>query len=240
MMSAEVHALTGAYVLDALTGDERAAFEAHLSECEACAVEVAELRATTTRLATAAAADAPPRLRENVLARISEVRQVGPGGAVPVLAHHRPARRLLTRLTAAAAALLLVATTVLGVLLVRERQATDDAERRATAMSSLLRAPDAEFAAQNGETGRLTVVFSRAQDRMMVFAADLPPAPSGYDYQAWAIGDDVISAGLLVPANGTALLEASLGTAEALGVTIEPAGGSPRPTTPPIMRVNLQ
>lgn len=48
---ADVHALTGAYVLDAVSDVEHAEFERHLTRCETCAQEVAELRETATRLA---------------------------------------------------------------------------------------------------------------------------------------------------------------------------------------------
>jgi len=47
----DVHALAGAYALDALTELERAAFGRHVADCESCTVEVAELSETATRLA---------------------------------------------------------------------------------------------------------------------------------------------------------------------------------------------
>jgi len=46
----EVHALAGAYALDALDPFERRGYEAHLRECEPCRREVAELQATAARL----------------------------------------------------------------------------------------------------------------------------------------------------------------------------------------------
>jgi anti-sigma factor RsiW len=36
-MTADLHTLTGAYVLHALSESERAAFERHLADCAACA-----------------------------------------------------------------------------------------------------------------------------------------------------------------------------------------------------------
>ena len=58
MTAAEVHTLTGAYVLDAVTDLERAAFDRHVAECPACAAEVREFRETTARLG--ATMDAAP------------------------------------------------------------------------------------------------------------------------------------------------------------------------------------
>src|SRR5688500_12449230 len=77
-MSADVHALAGAYALDALPSDERAFFERHLAMCEACRNEVAELTETAARLGSAAAVAPPPALRDRVLAAANVTRQLPP------------------------------------------------------------------------------------------------------------------------------------------------------------------
>jgi anti-sigma factor RsiW len=41
MTSPDIHALGGAYALDAVDDLERVAFDRHLAECETCALEVA-------------------------------------------------------------------------------------------------------------------------------------------------------------------------------------------------------
>ncbi|NKE62613.1 anti-sigma factor, partial [Lentzea sp. PSKA42] len=61
--SADLHTLTGAYAVNALSDTERAAFETHLIRCESCATEVAELAATATRLGAAVDFPPPPQLR---------------------------------------------------------------------------------------------------------------------------------------------------------------------------------
>src|SRR3954469_14451175 len=73
---AEVHALIGAYALDALDDLERARFERHLAACVPCRDEVSGLRRTAVRLADAAAVPPPPRVREQVLARARITPQV--------------------------------------------------------------------------------------------------------------------------------------------------------------------
>lgn len=236
-MNADVHALTGAYVLDAVTDLERVEFERHLTDCATCTQEVAELRATATRLGTAAATQPPAGLRDAVFAGIREVRQEAPRLAPT---RRRPTGRLAVRLTAAAAALLLVASVALGVLFARQQDATDQAEQRASAMASLLVADDAAVATEHGDTGTVSVVFSREQDRMLMLAEDMAPAPSGHDYQAWAIASDFRSVGLVTPQDGAANLESGgLGDAASIGITVEPAGGSAQPTTDPVMVVDL-
>ena len=45
----DLHTLAGAYVLDAVTAGERAAFAGHLAGCEQCRQEIREFRAATAR-----------------------------------------------------------------------------------------------------------------------------------------------------------------------------------------------
>ncbi|MFL6141404.1 MAG: anti-sigma factor domain-containing protein [Labedaea sp.] len=240
-MSPDVHALTGAYVLDAVPELERAAFERHLAECDACAQEVRELRETATRLGQTATAEPPPGLRSAVLARISEVRQLPP--EQPPGGQRSPGRARLTLwLTSSAAAVLLVVATVLGVLLVRERGALDDARQSATSLSSILDAGDVKASAAKVDSGgSALVVTSRAQNRGLILASGLAEPPSGHVYQAWLRDStgDMHPAGLL-PGAGTARLDLNdVNTANGVGLTVEPAGGSPAPTTGPVMLVDL-
>ncbi len=73
-MSADIHSLVGAFALDAVDDLERAAVDRHLRECDACRIEVAELREAAARLADGAWSVPPPRLRENVLAAVATTR----------------------------------------------------------------------------------------------------------------------------------------------------------------------
>ncbi|MFL6126489.1 RskA family anti-sigma factor, partial [Actinophytocola sp.] len=112
MTSPDIHALTGAYALDAVAGVERADFERHLAECESCAQEVHELQETAARLALAATEIPPPHLKNQVMAQIRTVRQLPPDTTVVPLRRRSPAQRL----TAVAAAVFLVAAAALGVV----------------------------------------------------------------------------------------------------------------------------
>ena len=241
-MSPDVHALTGAYVLDAVSDLERANFERHLAECEACAQEVRELRETTTRLGRAASAEPPPHLKGQVLNAIRTVRQLPPEVHFTP-ARHRAGPRWALRLTTAAAAVLLVIASVLGILLVRSSDSLDETRQYADSLSSILQARDARVAGGTaGAGGAATVVYSRSQDRALVLASGMPDAGGGKDYQAWLIGadDQMRSVGLL-PHSGSATLSLKdVASAKGFGVTIEPTGGSKAPTLPPIMTVAFQ
>lgn len=237
-MTADVHALTGAYVLDAVSDRERDEFERHLRECEACAQEVYELRETATRLGRAAAAVPPPALRSSVMAQIRTVRQDPPQASVTPLRRRRSSWAL--RMTSAAAAVLLVAATFLGVLLVEARDAANTSEAQAAAMASILRAGDAQVTSDGDENGRMTILASRSADRMLLLADDLPAPPEGQDYQAWTLGDDQTRSVGLLPDGGTATLEVNgIGSASEAAITLEPTGGSSEPTGDPVMTFEL-
>jgi anti-sigma-K factor RskA len=231
MTTADIHALTGAYALDAVSGAERAAFERHLAECESCTQEVRELRETATRLALAAAEDPPPALKGRVLNQIKAVRQLPPETTVTPLRRGRD--KLALRLTSIAAAVLFVAAAALGVLVVRQNDELDQAQAQAAEMSEILRAGDAQvLTVDKGDQGRMTVAMSRSENRMLLLTDGLRNPPEGKDFQVWTGHEGtMISAGFLTPENGQALLEISgFGDADAIGVTLEPDGGSDSPT----------
>ncbi|MDX3075696.1 anti-sigma factor [Streptomyces sp. MI02-7b] len=249
---AELHTLTGAYALDALDRHERAEFEHHLTECEPCALEVRELTATAARLGLAAAEPVPPRMKDEVMRRIATVRQEPPRVTEPVPVRDRrrvrraaPRTPLLTRFALAAC---LVAAAALGGVAVWQqqqlgdaRQETREAQAGAESVARVLAAPDAA-----ATTGKLsggasgTVVVSRSQDRAVFFAQGLPALSGGRVYQLWFsdTGGTMRSAGLVPrPTPGTSeavLLDGPVGDASGMGITVEPAGGSPRPTTQPL------
>ena len=66
-----LHGLSGAYVVDALDDEERAAFERHLPRCLDCQAEVASLREAAALMADESAITPPASLRSSVLSGIS-------------------------------------------------------------------------------------------------------------------------------------------------------------------------
>ena len=74
----DIHALVGAYAVDALDDVERAAFERHLDGCPACRAEVDGLREAASVIGGSVAQDPPSGLRDQVLADIATVRPLPP------------------------------------------------------------------------------------------------------------------------------------------------------------------
>jgi anti-sigma-K factor RskA len=241
MSEFDVHKLTGAYAMDALDELERARFEQHLAQCEDCRAEVAELRETAALLAETTAVAPPASLRDSVLAGISQVRPLAPEVPTSPTRHDaRPTARgraWMPFLVAAALAL------VVGVgALVMQPWAGSDDVKRLTAAEQVLQAPDAEEVFVDlGEAGRATVVRSKSQDRAVISTEDMVSAPSGKDYELWFIeGDEFVSAGLMPDEpDQTVVLDGSAAEAAAVGITVEPDGGSEQPTSDPIAVFDL-
>jgi anti-sigma-K factor RskA len=227
----DIHTLSGAYALDAVSDVERAAFARHLEECPACAQEVAELTETAARLVDAATAVPPARLRERVLGEIGRTRQIGPLIRRPEPATPaRPATRRWRRAAVAAAVVLLAAG---GGALVEE-QRVRDAQRQAAEIEAVLAAPDAVVQSMAGPDGRGRVTLVTSHDRNEAVAAFGGLESPGVDrtYQLWTLrGTRATDKGTLGPgATSGVMLVAGVLDEQKFAVSNEPAGGSPTPS----------
>ncbi len=240
-MSPDVHALTGAYVLDAVSDLERADFERHIAQCDACAQEVGELRETAARLGQAASNEPPAWLKSQVMAKISEVRQAPRDPALITAADRSARSHWALRMSVAAAAVLLVVAGVLGVLLVQKQGDLNDSREYANSISSVLQNDDAKLSSVKvGEGGTVNIVTSRSAGKGLVFTEDMPAPPGDKIYQAWLVDADgnPSSAGLM-PKEPSSQLSLALGSAKSFAVTVEPPGGSQAPTGERVMQVDF-
>ncbi|MFI0353510.1 anti-sigma factor domain-containing protein [Actinomadura sp. 9N407] len=238
-MTHDSHTLAGAYALDALSDTERRRFEGHLAECPTCAEEVRSLRETSSRLALGAAGQPPPGLHDRVFADIQRTRQLPP----------RLSRNLRAARTRHAgwlvAAACLVLALIAGTAAVRFDQNADQARALNRQITEVIAAPDARAAtaqAPSPHTGTVTVVASRSLDKAVIAASRLQRPPDGKTYQLWAMGPTPPRpAGFLRSGQGPAgpVITTGLGNAQKVGLTIEPDGGSPQPTSPPIVTLPL-
>ncbi|MGW4893172.1 anti-sigma factor [Kitasatospora sp. NPDC004240] len=248
----DLHLLTGAYALHALD-DEHDAFEEHLGRCETCREEVAGFTAALARLATPHALPPPPAVRARVLARLEHERQLPPlrrSADRPAPTARARAGFRGSRWQRFALAASLAAATTLGVFAVRQHEQAEQAQATAeqlrsqqAAFGELLTAPDARVTtagAADGGSGTGTVVWSASRNQAGFLAAGLPAPGPGRVYELWLDHAGTLSpAGLLPDGDGALLLTAPLDGARAVGVTIEPAGGSAQPTSEPVMALKL-
>lgn len=231
----ELHSLAAAYALDAVDDLERAAFERHLTLCEDCRQEVAGLREASVVLSDGLETEPPADLRAALLAQVASTPQEAPRPASGTSPAHRERRSAGTRWWVAGAAAAVIA---LGTAVVVQWPEPDPA---VVAVQDVLEAPDAVRSTQTVDGTEVSVVTAPSLDRAVLVAPDLPPAPEGRDYQLWFVHEDgtAVSAGLVPREGDDVLLEGDPGRAVAVGISLEPQGGSAQPTTEPIVAVPL-
>ena len=97
-------------------------------------------------------------------------------------------------------------------------------------------------AAQENSTAQADVLWNNTLGIAVVYVRDFPELPPDQAYQLWLRKDDQrISPGLFtVETGGMGIfvfpIEQSLDFYDVMGITPEPAGGSPGPTGPPVVR----
>ena len=232
------HVLTGSYALDALPDPERVEFERHLQHCPSCEAEVRGLRETAARLAMAQALQPPPGMEQRVLAAAYRTRQLPPlpSDRLRAARDHRRAqvaRRFAPRRIAAFAAAASVAAAVaLGITQVSTQHRLESTQASNAAISRVVTAPDARIeTTRTSAGGSVTVVASAALREAVVTGTGTPPA--GRVYQVWVMSPSgARSAGLM--AGPSTVLASAVVPGDRIGITVEPAGGTSKPTTTPV------
>ncbi len=230
-----IHSLAGPYALDALDDLERVRFEHHLDQCADCVLEVAEFLETTALLGQVDEIPVPAAMRAAVLEEIDSVRQVGPSRAV--------VRRMAPRLASVAAAVLAVAVVGLSVVTAGLRSQVSELEDLA-GIAQILTAEDAVTPMAVADGGRINIVASPSSGAGAILASNLAAAPNGHAYQLWLITVDgeALPAGFLEigpDGRGEQMMRGDMEGVVAIGISVEPIGGSPQPTTDPIAVVTL-
>jgi Anti-sigma-K factor rskA, C-terminal/Putative zinc-finger len=245
----ELHTLAGAFVLDAVSDAERASFTAHLAGCAACRADVSELREAAARLGTAQAVRPRRELRELTIQAACQTSQLAPVTGPRSNDHgtRRPARPARPRRRRAgpvvigtAAALVIAAGVAVGTHFADQHG--QQSQWRARMVSEVLGAPDAVMRTAPVSTGGMAIVVTSRHEHMGVFIArGLPPLPRARSYEVWLMGPHgEHPAGLLtVRARGMAgpVVLGPMSPGEMVGVTVEPASGSLRPTSAPVVLI---
>lgn len=243
----EPHTLAGAYALDALDGQDRARFERHAARCQECTREVTGLREATARLAAAAAAQPPPALKEALRAETARTRQLPPvtrdSRAADRARLRAGGRRLgMRRLVLALGGAAAVAAVTVWVTASPGQPGGQPAASQEIA--TVLTAPDAVTMTAQVRTGGTATIVMSHHDGMLVFAATgLRQLPAAQHYELWLIGPgrDRPAGRLPMLSHGMAgpVVAAGLRSGDRLGLTVETASGTRRPTTPMILELTL-
>lgn len=228
-LNEDVQEQAAAYSLGALTPAEAAAFEAQLA-APSVRAEVAACRAAVEALAVAPALRLPPpSLREQILA-VAE----SPATPAPVLRWPRLAPWL-------AAAALFILCLGLGARVAQQQAAINEYQAFA-AMPNTVRM-EAGDVAPNAHGQFYLAPDSR---QAMLLASDLPALPDDKVYQLWLVDKNGVreNGGLFRADEGgyaTLVVRATRPLSEyaRIGVTTEPKGGSPGPTSGRVIGADL-
>ena len=222
--------LIPAYALDALSAEEKARIEAILATSEAARAELETYQAMIVGFATLTPKrKAPPHLNDAFRARLA----AEAGSTTPT----RPQLRVTRTQWLLAAAVLAVAIGLAYFL-------TTVLDREGRAIRDILNDPAATrvtISAQDNPENRITVVML-PNSRDAVLVAELPTLPAEQQYQLWWLySTSNVRWSLSVfsveqrPTQVLIKMPADPDTDIQCGVTIEPAGGSPSPTTKPVV-----
>jgi len=247
------HTLAGAYAMDAVSEPDRARFERHLAGCESCRQEIRGLREATAALAAAAAVQPSDAFRDAALRAAAQTRQLPPAvGQAPEswTAGDRGRRRSelrgwRSRLAVGVAGALAAVALAGGVVTYGMQHRLDQAHLHDHAVAAVLSAPDATMMTAPVRTGGTATVVMSHRERALVFTAvDLRLLPAAQSYELWLIGPAGSRPAGMVPGpahGGMAdpMVVSGLRAGDRVGLTVEPAGGSPRPTSPPVVLVSL-
>lgn len=232
-LSHEIHVLDllPAYALGSLDADELRRVEEHLLSCWVCRDESNAFQAVADELSFAAPAAGPSSdLKDRLMQRVQSARPVPTRERVPEAVPARPFWERLLPAWGLASLFLILALAATSLLLWQRMNQleffTAPGGMRAVPLSATDNAP--------GATG--FVLISTDGDDGALVVDGLPPLGESQEYQLWLIRDGERTSGAVFStdekAYGGTRIRAPrrLTDYTAVGITVEPAGGSPQPT----------
>lgn len=244
----EIQPLLGSYALGAVEPEERKLVERHLTDCPDCQRALQEYYHVKRRILLSQPSREPPeRMRRFLEEETSQERpsstwweRLGEGWA--------PALRVA--LTAGMILLLVVNVGLFFQVrdLARTQKQYQKRFRASQTTVALLTYYDAEVVELTGETAYGTFIYEPDRELGVLNVRGLQPLPEDETYQVWLIEEDQTrESGGLFGVDDPSYDYVShviwsskpLDSFKAIGVTIEPAGGSPGPTGPKVIGTDL-
>ena len=232
--------LKDAFVLGALPEEERREFEEYLASHPERGAEIDELEAVAGLLALSPQEqEPPPELRRRIM-EVVAAEAVRPTPSrrswLAWIGEFLSARNLAL----GAATLLVIGLFSWNMVLQGEMQ---DLQGRIQSLQDQPQEPQmVELGGAGTEQGARAELVTLEGDRAVLVVENMPPVPEGKTYQIWVIEDEVPQpSGLFEPSEDSiaAVVEHRLDEADAVAVTVEPEGGSPKPTSDPMLATEV-
>jgi anti-sigma-K factor RskA len=234
--------LKDAFVLGALPEEERRELEEYLAEHPERQAEIDELGTVAGLLALSPQEqEPPPELRRRIMDTVEAEAGRHRVESRSWLARMRESLGVRRLALGAAAAMLVIGLFSWNLILQGEIQ---NLQGRVQSLQSQPQEPQmVELGGAGTEQGARAELVTLEGDRAVLVVENMPPVPEGKTYQIWVIEDDVPKpSGLFDPKQDSvaAVVEHPLDEADAVAVTVEPEGGSPQPTTDPVLAAEVR
>ncbi len=223
--------LVAAYVLGAIPPDDLAEVAHHIASCTTCLEQAKAHSGVTDELALSV--DPVPLPAGFADAVLAKAHRTGP--APTEIAEPTGGRVLFFRRPVMSGILAAAAAVIIGVLGAGFLDARSDLHRSRQVISALTADRGLALTGEEGSEGHMV----RTEDGALFAAVGLPEPPAGRTYQLWAFQDETpTSLATFGVEEGEAVvrIEDPAEGVDALAVTVEPEGGSERPSTDPVMR----
>jgi anti-sigma-K factor RskA len=224
--------LIAPYVLGAVSPEEERQIRSHILTCDECTQEADSYAVVSAALPHSVdPIPLPVGFVDRVVAQVHDAR---PGTSSYTSASRPPWYRRLTGWQVVASSGLLVVALILGGFLINAHR---NLEQRQRVLTALLH-HERDGMDLQGSSGAVAKVIPTSSGSIFV-ASGLHEAPADHTYQLWLIKGDgtPVSAGTFTMSGGVAVLEShlTLDAFQKAAVTVEPAGGSKKPTTQPVI-----
>jgi anti-sigma-K factor RskA len=253
-MDPRIEELLPFYMLDALTEEERELVDSYLAEHPEARAQVLDLQSGAAALPYSVAPVEPPRrVKEVLMTRVTADVQARERSSAGVTS--QPSRRglrfddIFRLLSLGAATAAILWAFVLNAQVTRlqneisalheqvtaQKQSIDELVRNLPQIdqSDVITVSLKSTGEQPRPLGQL--IANPSDTSAVLVISGLPPLEPDKTYQVWLIGNAPVSAGLLtVDENGQSVLiitsEEAIGSFNSLGISIEPEGGSMKPS----------
>ena len=230
--------LKDAYALGALPDNERATVEAYLALHPERQAEIDDMVGIAGLLALAPPEQEPPADLRRRLMQVVESEAVQPRAAESPTSSWFGRLGGLRNVALGAAAVLVVGLLSWNVLLQGDVQDLRGQVEEARSANEAQQTREIALDGTWAEQGARAEVTALKDDRAILVVEDMPSMPEDRTGQVWVIHDDKpLPSGLLDPSGNMAAtaITTPLRGADAIAVTIEPAGGSEEPTSDPVL-----